>query len=72
MNIEEKNDNSLISRFFPDDDNIGWVYDERNIALIITDSKEFKGICIDRSKNLSKKDYTLFELKQNYEYKCSV
>lgn len=63
MNIEEKNDNSIISYFFPDDDNIGWIYDDKNIALNITDSKVFKGICIDRSKNLPKKDYTLFELK---------
>ncbi|CAD8198950.1 unnamed protein product [Paramecium octaurelia] len=72
LNKKDENDNPIIQYFFPDDDNIGWIYNDQNIHLNILSTNLISGVCIDRSKNLEKKNYSMFQEKTTFTYKFSA
>ena len=59
LNKPDNDENSILLKFFPDDQNIGWVYDDNNIQLKFLNTKAIRGVSIDRSKNLEMKYYSM-------------
>lgn len=48
-----------MSRFFPDDQNIEWTYNNSDLKLSIQSFRKVKGVNIDRKLNHFTKDYSL-------------